>query len=254
MKNQLMALLLLLFLAACSEDYYLFDDMARLQFGPEAEHIYQTNYQFRDTLKSFTFVYEAPEKQFDTMYYDLYLMGQKAEFDRPFRLEQVQGANTSDAQPGKHYVPFDDGGLKALYVIRAGETHVRVPIVLIRDTSLQEEGVMLQFQLVANEYFELGDHRLIWRKAFFIDKFIRPTLWDAFLTSSYLGPYSTVKHQFMIEQSGERWDEEFFTQIYNEFSTLLFWNARLKQLLIDHNNVNPGQPLRDESGELVFFP
>jgi hypothetical protein len=247
------ALLGFILLYACSEEYLVYEDVARLQFGPEQERNYQSWSTMADTLKSFTFVYTDNETILDTVYFDLYSIGKPADTDRPFRIEQMEPDQLNNAVPGIHYLAFDDPQLSTHYMIKAGEVHTRVPVVTLRDPSLKESGVMLEFRLVANEHFETGDPKLIWRKLFITDRLTRPVAWsDSML--HFWGPYSEVKHLFMVQQTGERWDHEMIQRINNSYPQLLFWTSLLKQLLIEYNLANPDNPLTDEFGQLVFFP
>lgn len=244
----------MLLLHACSEETLVYDDVARLQFGPEPSGMYVTYLNFADTLKAYTFVYEPTSVLQDTLYFDLYTIGGPSEIDRPFKLEQVQVPDTLNAVAGTHYIGFNDNRVAGLYVIKAGEVHLRVPVVTLRDPSLKENGVMLKIQVVQNEHFEPGDPRLTWRKGIITDRLTRPAAWDDAMERFYWGAYSEVKHAWMVEVTGERWDQEYMQEVQSDFANLSFWISTLKQLLIDHNNENPGNPLTDEFGALVFFP
>jgi hypothetical protein len=251
MKGYKIILLLsgMLLLNACNEEYLVYNDLARLQFGPVPSRMYQASFNYADTLKTYTFFYEPSGVVQDTLYFDLYAIGGPSNTDRPFRLEQVQAPDTLNAVAGTHYIGFNDNRVANLYVIPAGEVHLRLPIVTLRDPSLKQQGVILRFQVVQNEHFAPGDPKLTWRMGFITERLSRPAAW----IGSY-GPYSEVKHAWMIQATGQRWDQEFMAEIMSDFSNLSFWIATLKMLLLDYNNANPGSPLTDEFGELVFFP
>ncbi len=256
MKGYKIILLLsgMLLLHACNEEYLVYNDVDRLQFGPVPSRLYQASFNYADTLKTYTFFYEPASLVQDTLYFDLYTIGGPSNVDRPFRLEQVQVPDTMNAIAGTHYIGFNDNRAANLYVIPAGEVHLRLPVVTLRDPSLKQQGVMLKFQIVQNEHFAPGDPKLTWRMGFITDRLSRPDAWDANMERWYFGPYSEVKHAWMIEATGQRWDQEFIAEVRLDFANIGFWTATLKMLLIDHNNANPGNPLTDEFGELVFFP
>lgn len=254
-KNICVTVILLTALAACKKDqYYLFNDTALIQFGPSPDRIYQTSFDMQDTLKPFTFFYEPSTVKEDTVFFDIYAIGGISKTDRPFTLVQDNIAGTENAVAGTHYKAFTDPSLKNAYVIKAGEVHAYVPVVLFRDASLKTKSLKLQFSVVANDQFKQGESRKLWRRVEFTDMLSQPAAWNASAVQYYWGKYSRVKHTFMVEQSGEKWDQEFMAYITTEYSLLTFWRGKLKTLLTDYNNAHPGQPLTDETGELVIFP
>ena len=58
----------------------------------------------------------------------------------------------------------------------------------------------------------------------------------------------------MIEQTHQKWDQEFFLDVRSDYAQLQYWLGTLKKALVDYNNAHSGNPLRDENGELVIFP
>ncbi|WP_164714264.1 DUF4843 domain-containing protein [Chitinophaga rhizosphaerae] len=242
-------------LAACKKDqYYLYNDIARIQFGPAPNRIYQTSFDLADTVKPYTFYYEPAGTSQDTVFFDIYAIGGVSDKDRPFALEQIMLEEATNAEPGVHYKPFSDPSLKDAYVIRAGEVHTSVPIVLLRDASLKDESVKLQITVKPNESFQPGEKTKLWRRVDFSDRLSQPGLWNATATQYYWGKYSMTKHAFMIEKTGEKWNDEFLALVNTDYAMISFWRLKLKTLLTDYNNAHPGEPLTDESGEPVIFP
>lgn len=241
-------------LYACEREYNLYDGGEYLQFGPEESRIYNSSYVMADTTKSFTFVYENSDKLMDTVYFDLYAVGGPKDFDRPFILAQELMSNEMNAEAGVHYVAFDDPSVTELYTIKAGVSHYLVPIVLLRDTSLQTNTYALKFKLESNEYFQTGDAKLLWRKVNFSDQLIQPTKWTASITKYYFGKYSKVKHRFMIDSTGQRWDDDFITATNKDFGLQKYWIAKVKLAILNYNAEHPDALLTDEDGELVVLP
>ncbi len=241
-------------LSSCDEEYYLYNDVARLQFGPEIHRIYNPSANLADTLKSATFFYYSPEINKDTVFFDIYAIGGVKNVDREFVLEQVPLVDVDNAVAGVHYINFNDASVKPLYKIKAGEVHTKVPIVILRDNSLKSKTVELKIQIRENSNFKLGEVSNIWRRVIFTDRLIRPNSWDEWLTRYYLGKYSIVKHQFFIETSGQRWDDDFIQTIRANFAELGYWKSLVKGALLEYNSKNPNSPLRDEDGELVVVP
>lgn len=253
LKYILMATVLLL-LYSCKEEYYLYNDIKRIQFGPDITRIYTPSYNLADTSKSYTFFYDNAAKQQDTIFFDIYAIGGVSNTDRAFKLEQVAVPGADNAVAGKHYKAFNDASVASKYVIKAGAVHAKVPIVMLRDATLKTTTVTLKFQIAQNENFSAGEPSNLWRKAVFTDRLSAPNSWDAWMTQYYLGKYSVVKHSFFIEQTGQKWDNDFILGIRTDMALLNYWKGTLKVALLNYNLKNPGKPLTDEFGELVVIP
>ncbi len=249
-----LGLVAVLMLSSCEKEYNLYDGAEYLQFGPEQKRIYNANYNLADTVKTYTFVYENSEVMQDTIYFDLYALGGPKDHDRPFVLSQVLVKGEENAEAGVHYYDFNDPEVAELYSVKAGVSHYALPIVLKRDTSLRSRTVVLKLKLESNEYFETGDVDLLWRKVYFTDELIRPNLWTASYEKTFFGKYSWVKHRFMIDQTGQHWDDEFFTSIMVDYGLVQYWAAKVKAAVLEYNTAHPDAPLRDEDGELIVVP
>ncbi|SMO74654.1 DUF4843 domain-containing protein [Solitalea koreensis] len=247
--------LALISLASCKEDdYYLFNDTARLQFGPDISRIYQTSFNLADTLKPFTFYYENPDVKQDTVFFDIYAIGGVSSKDRSFTLEQVQVQGVNNAVAGTHYVAFNDPLVSKNYVIKAGQVHSFVPVVVLRDASLKNSNVVLKFNVVADKNFQLGEANNLWRKIDLTDRLSQPAAWNASASQYYFGKYSIVKHRFMIESTSQKWDQEFISFVMADYALLQYYTGTLKTALVNYNNAHPGNMLKDEVGDLVVFP
>jgi len=256
--RKLLYLVLLIAVAAvsaCKQDqYYLYNDISRVQFGPEPNRIYTTSYDLADTLKPYTFYYEDAAVKEDTIFFDIYAIGGTVNNDRTFTLEQEQIPNAVNAVAGTHYVAFNDPKVSKFYVIKAGLVHTRVPVIVLRDASLKTSTPKLKFKLAANADFQLGEQNKIWRKIEITDRLSQPAQWNASFTQYYFGKYSVVKHSFLINSSGEKWDNDFINNLYAVGGLLSYYQLTMKTALINYNNAHPGAPLVDEFGEVVVFP
>lgn len=245
----------LLLFSSCRKDSYLhFEDDARLQFGPTPDKMYNTSANLHDTVKAFTFLTRPADVERDTLYFDLYLLGNVASTDRAYQLKQAQLNEVENAIPGIHFVPFDDPSIKHLYVLPANKAHVKVPVVLLKDATLSESDYQLRFKIAENENFKIGDTRLNWRKVIIADVLIVPSSWVV----GYYGTYSRVKHRFMMQQTGMEWDELYFNVIKTDVTMNLYWQGKLRQLLHEFNtnqeNIDKGDaPLMDENNRAVTF-
>lgn len=240
-------------MASCKKDqYYLYNDIARIQFGPDISLIYNANSALADTLKPFTFYYDTPDVTQDTVFFDIYAIGGISKTDRTYTLQQEQLPNTNNAVPGKHYVAFDDPKVSKLYVIKAGTVHAKVPVILLRDASLKTTTPILKLNVIADGSFQLGEKKNLWRKVQMTDRLSRPAAWSDSYSTYYYGAYSVVKHAFMIDITGKKWDQTFMSTV--ALDEQAYYLTVIKTALINYNNAHPGNPLKDENGQLIIFP
>lgn len=250
------ALCLLLTIASCEQEYPIYSGENYIQFGSPLKYQDKESYEYIDTVKSKSFAYDKLSLTQDTMYFDLYTVGGAKDYDRPFVLEQEQIADTVNCIPGKHYIAFDDAEMTKHYVLKAGEVHMLVPIIFLRDETLKENVFALKVCLRANEHFQLGDSNFAWRKAYCTDLLVKPTAWTSMI-GYFVGEYSQVKHRFLIDATGKKWDDDFFAEIMSSPSgiyDLMYWAGAGKKALEEYNKEHPDSPLVDENGKPVIIP
>ncbi len=243
-------------LLSCSkEQYNLYSEADRIEFGPATKYIYSSSYQLYDTLKSFTFVYEDASVIQDTVFFDIYTMGNVTDKDRAFKLKQVQVDGADNCVAGVHYKAFNDASVSKHYVIKAGHNHESIPIVFLRDASLKVKSYVLRVEIEENENFKPGETYKLWRKVYVADRLVRPNSWNTTVEKYYLGTYSYVKHSWMVAQTGLKWDEEMLAPIVASYAEISYWKGKFKELLYAYNSnpANPNVPLTDETGQLVTF-
>ena len=241
--------------ASCKKSgYKMYSDVARIQFGPDISLIYRTAYNQADTSKGFTFVYNAPTSTQDTIWFDVYAVGGIVHRDRPFKLAQVPDTTgATNALPGVDYKAFTDPAISGRYTIKSDSMHTLMPVVMLRSANLKAGSVTLLFKVVANDDFQTGETINLWRKVIFTDRLSKPAAWTSTI-NIYFGTYSMVKHQFMIDATGQKWDQTFLSGVLSDYNALLYYTNVCKTALINYNNAHPGNPLKDETGALVVFP
>jgi hypothetical protein len=249
-----LSILIILALTSCFDEYTTYSGDNYIQFGPELSRIYTASYNYLDTTKLYSFFYYPATKTQDTVWFDIYSMGEVSGQDRPFVLEQEMLTGVENAVSGTHYKAFGDPSVSGKYVIKAGTSNTRVPVVLLRNASLKAKEYILRLKVIENENFKPGEKALLWRKVIFSDKLSQPAAWNASAIQYYWGKYSTVKHTFMIEKTGEKWDQDFMVGLPSNYALLTYWRVKLKTFLAEYNAAHPGSPLKDEFGELVVFP
>lgn len=241
-------------IASCSKnEQKLFSDVARIQFGPIPKNVNYEPKALEDTMKSHTFYY-TPDVEQDTIHFDIYTIGNVANRDRAYQIEQVILAGVENAIPGVHYKAFDSEEMANHYMIPKDSVHMLVPIVMLKDRSLDDRIVTLQFRLVANEEFQLGEIKKLWRKLTFTSMLNRPSKWNS--VNGYFKDYSRVKHEFMIEKSGLKWDDKLIEEVIMDTATPNYWKEFFIDELIKENRRREESllgPLEDENNQIVTF-
>jgi hypothetical protein len=237
---------------SCSENVlpdYSGDDAIYFYHGTYGGNI---NVFQRDSI-IFSFI-SSGLKERDTVYIDVRTMGDIQPRPRPFRVEQIDGDEESAAQPGVHYVPFDDPEMLALTRIPANATQYAMPVILLRDPTLQEQTVRLRMALVENEEFKIGIDKQAIFCVRFADQFMPTDQWpldrENFGWAFYFGKYGERKHWFLVTYVGF----SDFTANPADYPNDVrkFYNQQAREKLAAYNAVNP--TLKERNGEDVTFP
>lgn len=258
MKKLLLPLnivMLLTLLTACEKDLPVYngsDSMLNFVYAHE---------QNSDSTCMYSFVYESDDVVKDTVWFDITTMGFPQDRDRYYELEQVLTGN-HDAVPGKHYVAFDDADYRSKLCVPAGAIEARLPVVVLRDPSLKTEGnVTLRLKFEPNDEFIVGYITRSFKVLTISDILSRPNNWNG-ICDHYFGDYGPVKHQFMIDVSGERWDDDYLvnTLRINESDCdqnyILALSNKFYKALQEENArraANNLDPLAEDDGTLVAF-
>ena len=244
-----------------------------------------TRIQIADTsTQSFSFFYEAATVTRDTVYVKLNTIGgitdrnrtvtveQIPEFDYTYKYDPVTNKvidSTANPRPnaavaGKHYVSFTDPGAQAIMFVQADSAIGRLPIILIRDTSLKSNTYRLRLRITANDEFMLGEKNFMEKTIVFSDKLERFESWKNDNTApavGTLGKYSTGKHQFMIDVLKVQIDEAWWQAILAAQATTHYKNYLRDALLAfntDPANIASGKaPVReskDPNSAPITFP
>lgn len=246
---------LLAMLTGCEKDLPVYDSNdAMLNF------VYAHNMD-EDSTYLYSFVYEEDKVQKDTVWFAVTTMGFPQNRDRFYELEQVVTGN-HDAVPGKHYVDFDDIDYKSKLCIPAGAIEAQLPVVVLRDPSLALDGdVTLKLRFKPNEDFKVGYITRSYKILTISDRLSRPNNWNG-MCDHYFGTYGPVKHLFMIDVSGQRWDDDYLVNTLKINDTtcdqnyLLSLSSKFYKALQEENARREAAgmgPLVEEDGTLVEF-
>ena len=110
------------------------------------------------------------------------------------------------AEPGVHYVPFDDERMEPWLTLEPGEMEARIPVIVLRDETLSDTTYTLFFRIADSEDLYAGVEELCCVELRIADCLSRPSAWDDWF---FAGTWSATRHEFMIEVTGEPWDDEF---------------------------------------------
>jgi hypothetical protein len=233
-------LLLPLVIAACTQN-----EMLSYENDPALYFAGNTDNQSDSIIHSF-FLLNSDVLR-DTVLVRVNTMGKLSSQARPVVLVQANAGAEGAAVAGVHYVPFDDASLKPLLQVLAGKAFADIPVVLIRDESLDTTKVRLELALVTNDYFRSG---VAEKQRFIItttDLLEKPSMWNRWGT--FLGAsWGPVKMRFLLDITG-----------YTEWNTspmislAQYFGALAKQKLLEYNAAHPDEPLKEANGDLVSF-
>jgi len=200
-----------IFLLGCENKLEMFN------YGDGLNFIYNNNV---DSIFNYSFVYGPSAAVSDTVWVKVETMGYISESSREISFIQIQ-TDGNNAAPGTHYIPFDDASVKAKYVIKKGESTASLPIIIKRDASLKNSIVTLVLGFKENNYFKSALPKRSRYIIIITDQLSKPANWAAYAIA-YFGTYGVVKHQFLIDQTGKKWDDEYLSNELGFTSSTVF--------------------------------
>lgn len=220
LSNVLYAGALFLLATACEKDLPEFSDgEGRLMFY-YGKNLTTAGVQPGMGLGSHSFKLNSREGQLqDTVWLKLNTMGKLSGENRPLALMQLQDTTRGvlNAVAGKHYVAFDDPALAALYYVPADSATATVPVVVLRDPSLETDGdVVLKITFKDNGYFKAGYPEFATYTLTISDRFTQPAAWNTYDLDGYFGEYGPQKHELMIKWTQKAWDDEYIASLFYE--------------------------------------
>lgn len=182
--------------AACErQDALMYENDARIAFK-RGERGYG---QQDSVIHSFFLV--KKDKERDTVWIEMSASGFPDQTqDRPLKLVQTNAGAAGAAVAGKHYVAFDDPAIAGMMVLPQAQVEVKVPVILIRDASLDQEKVRIEMTVGENEYFKPG---IDLNRNFMVQTTAMPEMpsnWQYW--SYYFGKWGVVKMDFIVNTLG----------------------------------------------------
>ena len=248
-------------LASCENDLEPYNDpTCRLNFMYDYNGEWMTTEDIADRYDddsycttSYSFIY-AGSLERDTLWFKVRTSGFLSDQPRPIALRQVEVPDTvGNAVPGVHYVPFDDPSLASLYIVPANADTVSIPVVVIRDTSLNTEDVVLRFSFEENDYFLPGFEATSTRTVYISAIISQPANWRP----NYFGTWGAKKHELMILWTGDTWDEEYLAELYSgDLNYVYYMKEWFARKLAEENAIreaNGEEPYTEKDGTRVTF-
>lgn len=201
----------------------------------------------QDSIRHSFFIYDD-DVTFDTVRIIVHTMGLPTKYDRNIKLIQTNIGEPNAAIAGTHFIPLEDPSIKDSICIRAGQVCARIPIVLLRDKSLESCEVRLELTIGENEYFRPGINE--WRNFTIITTSMatKPNNWDRLWISTF-GKWGSVKMKFIIESTGFN----DFNNYPSDYAYIQWLGATAKEALTKYNNAHPDNPLCEANGEPVII-
>ena len=252
MKHILTILLAIgLYLTSCTpHEMTPFEDDAAIYF-----HRNTTNRGLwqADSIKHSFFILPLDQMQ-DTVWIRVNAMGHTSASPRPFAITQTNVDSTNAAVSGTHFVPLDHPWIKQHMVIPANEVFADIPIILLKDPSLNYvDEVRIELSVIENEHFIPG---IGLQQTFLVGttvQAVKPALWDApagwgsnHLFGSTFGP---VKFRFIMDVTGiTDW-----STIPADLSYAGYLRGLVQAALARYNLENPGNELKEHNGDRVVI-
>ena len=242
-----------------------FEGTDRIQFKTKTEEVY-------------TFAYYPESIQKDTLQIELISVGEVTDYPRVIRFEQVtkEWKYTYDEEepekvvdstyvdmefPAVAGVHYESLGEKNELILPANQNVLKLNVIIKReDTGLRKNARKLVLRLLPSDDFQTGEVNKLVKNITISDKLERPTRWkdNSYYYKLYLGNWSEVKHRFMIDITGQKWDNDFLVYIidnYDTYSLRDYYLAKIKKALAEYNaDPKNDPPLKDENGKEVVFP
>ena len=201
----------------------------------------------KDSLEH-TFFFATDNVVRDTVYVILATMGDLSDKERPISIVQTNKGELNAAEAGIHYVAFDDPEVAKYMMVPAGHPRAVIPIIILRDKSLETSVKSLKLTVVRNEYFRPG----IAKQTDFIVKTtaaaVKPKFWDTAYRYVLGLSWGPAKMKLLVDATGYTdWDN------VPDMAYINYMKALAKNALKKYNDAHVDAPLSEADGTLVSF-
>ena len=181
-------------------------------------------------------------------------MGKPSTKDRPFSIAQVMKED-NDAVAGKHFIAFNDPSLSKYYILKADSVSAIFPVVFLRDKSLASQVYNLHIGIKENSEFKNGFPFYQEKRITISDMLAKPKQWDERYINYYFTEWGPVAHQFMIDVTGQPFDDNFIEKIMSSSDTnyVYYLAEKVARAKVKYNKEHPDAPLSEADGTLINF-
>lgn len=150
-----------------------------------------------------SFFLEPEGKMRDTVWVEVRTMGYLESFPRSFRIVQANAGEADAAVAGTHYVGFDDPSVAGLMKIPANAYRYHMPVILLRDPSLDTKTIRIRMAVAVNENFGVGLDTLSHFLVTTTSVPAKPLTWDSGPGWKYaFGAWGAKKMWFVMKYVG----------------------------------------------------
>lgn len=252
MKKYALCMMACIALLSCSEDKIEpYGGDAYIQF-----YRYSINGASYVDKVEISFGYEPMDVVDSTVNISTMMVGKLIGEDRTYEFEQILVDEDDDegiwnAASGVNYAPFDSDEFDGKYVLKGDQGYANLPVKIFRPA--EGETFILKLQLVENTYFKAGVPEKRTFEITYHSDLRKPGRW----VNSFYGQYSRTKHQWMIDNTGEKWDDAFTKTVSDTRDLYQYWQLTLRMMLAEENARRADdslEPLKDENGFMSFDP
>lgn len=248
LKYSLYLLATLLLLSRCTEkDLNRYENDPGLYFH---KSVYTDKVDIQNDSISHSFFSLPDDQMRDTAWVDIRTIGLPADYPRPVKIVQTNIGEKDAAIPGKHYVAFDDESIRESMVVAPGNMRQMLPVILLRDPSLNSERVRIEMRIEENEYFKVGIDTLSRFMVSTTAEPQKPAIWDSYWLYTF-GKWGARKMWLIMRYTG--FDE--FEQRPSENALAQYLKGMATEALEKYNadENNPDRPLKEADGTIVEF-
>lgn len=192
--------------------------------------------------------FSVPELQKrDTVWIDIRTMGYLGEEARTFKIVQTNLGESDAAVPGTHYIGFDDPSIAELMKMPARAFRYLMPVILLRDPSLETATVRIKMGVAKNENFGVGIDTLSHFLITTTSVPAKPTTWDSHWKVSF-GTWGAKKMWFIMNYVGITDFEDI--SALDDYTYRMYLKTMAQDKLEEYNanENNPDRPLMEADG------
>ncbi len=204
-----------------------------------------------DNPSFYSFVYAGSSVMQDTIPIKLRIAGNVLPHDRHYKLIRVKSYGfvyekdqfghvidsafielPNQGQPGIHFKGWDKD---STFLIPADSVGTVFNLIIMRDSSLQENDYTITLEIAASDDFLPGSAPRRRVSITLSDKVEEPTLWDEPILDgrsvfSVMGYYGKKKHQILIDATGKPWNNQFIQYELDEEYLVFYRDVAEREL------------------------